>query len=122
MNKRDMKKFEKLLFAERDKLSVGIRKFEEDTLYQPASDNTADFSSYAEVGTDNFERQTALNIASGESALLQDVNDALQRIKDGNYGKCEGCEVDIPRKRLEAFPSARYCVECKSKLERDGTI
>ena len=122
MNKRDMKKFEKLLFAERDKLSVGIRKFEEDTLYQPASDNTADFSSYAEVGTDNFDRETALNIASGEAERLQEVAEALERIKGGNYGTCEGCEADIPRKRLEVFPAARYCIECQSKLEKNGVL
>jgi DnaK suppressor protein len=122
MNKRDMKKFEKLLFAERDRLSVGIRKFEEDTLYQPASDNTADFTSYAEVGTDNFDRETALNIASGESERLQEVAEALGRIKDGTYGNCEECEAEIPRKRLEAFPAARHCVECKSKLEKNGVL
>ncbi|MCL4692174.1 MAG: TraR/DksA C4-type zinc finger protein [Candidatus Hydrogenedentes bacterium] len=122
MNKRDAKKFEKLLYAERDRLVSGIQRLEEETLYQPASDQTADVSSYAEVGTDNFERETALSIASGESALLQDVSDALRRIKDGKYGDCEGCEQEIPRKRLEVFPSARYCIECQTKIEKYGSL
>lgn len=123
MNKRDQKKFEKLLNAERERLTEGIRKLEKDTLYQPASDNNAsDLQSYAEVGTDNFERETALRVASGESEWLQEVTDALERIKEGTFGQCEGCAEAIPKKRLEVFPAARYCIECKSKLERDGYL
>jgi len=122
MNKRDAKKYEKLLLAERDRLVSGLQRLEEETLYQPASDQTADVSSYAEVGTDNFERETALSIASGETVLLQDVADALRRIKDGKYGDCEGCGEEILRKRLEVFPSARYCIECQSKIERYGSL
>jgi DnaK suppressor protein len=122
MNKRDAKKYEKLLHAERERLVSGIQRLEEETLYQPASDQTADVSSYAEVGTDNFERETALSIASGESALLQDVADALRRIREGNYGDCEGCEQEISRKRLEVFPSARYCIECQTKIEKYGSL
>ena len=122
MNKRDSKKFQKLLFEERDRLVQGVRQLEEDTLYQPATDNVSDISSYAEVGTDSFERETALSIAGAESRQLNEVADALQRIEEGSYGTCEGCETDIPRKRLEVFPAARYCVECQSKLERDGVI
>jgi RNA polymerase-binding protein DksA len=122
MNKRDANKFRKLLLKEGGKLSDGLKKLEADTLYQPASDNVADLSSCAEVGTDSFERETALNIACGENERLRDVADALQRINSGSYGGCEGCECEIPRKRLEVFPAARYCIECQSKLERDGVL
>jgi RNA polymerase-binding protein DksA len=122
MNKRDAKKFRKLLLEERDRLVQGVRQLEEDTLYQPATDNVSDISSYAEVGTDSFERETALSIAGAESRQLSEVAEALARIEEGSYGKCEGCEQEIPRKRLEVFPAARFCVECQSKLERDGVI
>lgn len=122
MNKRDMKKFEALLMAELAHLSEGIRKIEESTLYETSFENKGDLSSYAEVGTDNFERETALNIASGESEWLQNVKDALHRIEDRTYGKCEGCKDEIPRKRLEAFPSARYCIACQSEFEKNGVL
>jgi len=122
MNKREMKKFQKLLLAEQNRLSAGIKKLEEETLYQPATDGMADVTSYAEVGTDNFERETALNIASGESRWLDEVTDALERIEKGKYGTCEGCKVDIPKKRLEVFPAARYCITCQAKLEKEGAL
>ncbi|MBI5091468.1 MAG: TraR/DksA family transcriptional regulator [Candidatus Hydrogenedentes bacterium] len=120
MNKRDAKKFEKLLLAERDHLVASIRGIEENTLYETTSENGGDFAGFAEAGTDNFERETALHIASGESQWLQDVTDALKRITSGSYGECEGCSKDISVKRLEAFPSARFCIECQSKREKYG--
>ena len=45
---------------------------------------------FAETGTDNFNLETALNIAGTESKRLRDVMDALTRIEKGTYGICEG--------------------------------
>jgi DnaK suppressor protein len=118
MSKKDAKKFEKLLIAERDRLSGSIRNIEDASRYESGRDNSGDLSSYAESGTDNFELETALNIASGESTWLNEVTEALQRIEKGEYGTCEGCEKEIPRKRLEVFPSARFCVACQSEIEK----
>jgi len=122
MNKKEAKKFEKMLLEDLGRLSDGIRKIEESALHESVRETTGDLYSYAETGTDNFERETALNIATGESQRLRDVTDALQRIANGTYGVCEGCEEPIPKKRLEVFPAARYCIKCKSKLEKEGTL
>ncbi|HOZ49505.1 MAG TPA: TraR/DksA C4-type zinc finger protein [Candidatus Hydrogenedentes bacterium] len=122
MNRRDAKKFEKVLQAEYDRLTEGIRRIEETTRTESGGQGAGGLSSYAEVGTDNFERETALHIASGESQWLNEITDALKRIEEGSYGVCEGCGEQIPKKRLDVFPSARYCIECQSKLERGGVL
>lgn len=122
MNKRESKKFEKLLVEERRRLSQSIGSIEQDTLYESAQDSSGDLSAFAESGTDNFDRETALHIASDESQRLVEINDALQRIEDSAYGVCEGCDSEIPKKRLEVFPSARYCIECQSKIEKNGSL
>ncbi len=122
MNKRDMKKYEKLLMAERAHLSEGLRKLEKDSLYSPIGGKGDNLTNFAENGTDNFERETALNIATGENDWLSDVDDALKRIVNRSYGTCEGCNDEIGRKRLEAFPSARFCLSCQETLERDGVL
>jgi len=122
MNKKEAKKFEKQLLAELERLSEGIRKIEESALHESVRETTGDLYSYAETGTDNFERETALNIATGESQRLRDVADALKRIEEGTFGVCEGCDEPIPKKRLEVFPAARYCVKCKAKLEKEGSL
>ncbi len=47
---------------------------------------------------------------------LEQVEAALQRIKDGSYGKCALCGKDISTARLEALPHAELCIDCQ-KLE-----
>jgi RNA polymerase-binding protein DksA len=119
MNKRDMKKFEQLLLSERSRLDGSIRSIEESSRHEQGRDSGGDFASYADSGTDNFERETALNIASGESDWLSEVSEALMRVQNGSYGKCEGCTEEIPRMRLEAFPSARFCISCQQEIEKE---
>ena len=119
MNKRDSKKFEKLLLAEQEHLSRGIKRIEDDTLEGAERESGGDLTSFAEAGTDTNDRDTALRVASGESEWLREVSEALRRIERGTYGDCERCEKEIPRKRLEVFPSARHCVECQSQIEKE---
>lgn len=41
----------------------------------------------------------------------KDISEALQNIKEGDYGICEVCGTKIPEERLKANPTARRCVE-----------
>lgn len=66
----------------------------------------------ADVGTDNFEQEQTLSFMQSESGLLDMVEEALQRIKDGTYGICESCECRIPKARLSFLPYAAMCVKC----------
>jgi len=50
--------------------------------------------------------------------MLQLVEAALGRIRDGSFGECLACEGLIGLKRLEAVPWTEYCVACQDKLER----
>ena len=121
MNKSDLKKFEKLLLEERERLLKSIRNIEETTRNESGRDNGGDLASFAEKGTDSFELDTALNIASNASERLMEINEALLRIKSGAFGTCEGSGKPIPKKRLEVFPAARYTVEYQEELERERT-
>jgi DnaK suppressor protein len=106
------------LLDEREKLVGSIRRIEDASRNESGRDHGGDLSSYAESGTDNFDLETALNIASGESDRLAEIEEALARIKAGTYGICEGSGKPIPLKRLEVFPAARYTVEYQEELER----
>jgi DnaK suppressor protein len=46
---------------------------------------------------------------------LRDTEDALTKIADGSYGRCELCQGEIGAARLEAMPTARLCMACASK-------
>ncbi|HZS09175.1 MAG TPA: TraR/DksA C4-type zinc finger protein [Blastocatellia bacterium] len=56
-----------------------------------------------------------------KSDRLQHVNAALQRIDQGNYGICIKCGKEIPRKRLDAEPTALTCLDCLSAQEQNFT-
>jgi DnaK suppressor protein len=59
------------------------------------------------------EYLTLLPIESRLELKLQAVNLALEKINKGEYGKCEKCKKDIPLERLEVYPAASTCLECK---------
>jgi DnaK suppressor protein len=52
-----------------------------------------------------------------ERRLIKKVNEALARIRDGEYGYCDSCGVEIGLKRLEARPTATLCIDCKTLEE-----
>lgn len=56
--------------------------------------------------------QIATRIATTRQSLA-DTAQALRRIVEGTYGRCERCQADIPVERLEIRPHARYCVPCQ---------
>ena len=123
MTKKEAKKFEKLLLAERERVVGDLKSMRGEVLYQRVSDRPmADPNSAADVGTDSFERETALRVFGTESNELYEIDTALQRIKDGTYGICEGTGEPIPVKRLEVFPAARYTVAHQAELERAEQI
>ncbi len=118
INKKDYKYFESLLLSERKKVLQNLKNIDTSNLAEQNSGTGEDISDYAETGTDAFDIQIALSIASGESQLLQEIEDALERLKKNTFGICEMCKEPIARKRLEAIPHARYCIQCQSEYEK----
>jgi DnaK suppressor protein len=61
----------------------------------------------------------AMAKASGQrrEAMLRNIEVALKRIDDGEYGRCRACDEPINPKRLEFDPTALRCIECESKRE-----
>ena len=64
-----------------------------------------------------YEEEVNLGLLENEAELLEEVNDALDRIERGTFGRCENCERDISRERVEALPYARYCMRCARQLQ-----
>lgn len=50
---------------------------------------------------------------------MRDIEAALQRIKNGEYGVCIDCGVNVAFARLQAYPTAKRCIVCQEKRERD---
>jgi DnaK suppressor protein len=75
----------------------------------------------ADAGTDSYDRDFALSIASSEQEALFEIEEALNRIKTGCYGVCEATGKQIPPDRLEAIPWTRFIAEAERELERNNT-
>ena len=61
-----------------------------------------------------FEMEKELSLAENAANLLDQVDEALERIEGNGYGNCESCGSAIPVARLEALPYAKLCIDCAS--------
>ncbi|MEU0845278.1 TraR/DksA family transcriptional regulator [Streptomyces sp. NPDC005962] len=72
----------------------------------------------ADTGTKNITREHEMALAGNAREMLQQTERALERLDDGTYGRCENCGNAIGKARMQAFPRATLCVECKQRQER----
>ncbi|GHI96226.1 TraR/DksA family transcriptional regulator [Streptomyces olivaceus] len=72
----------------------------------------------ADTGSKNITREHELALAATAREVLTQTERALERLDAGTYGLCENCGQPIGKARMQAFPRATLCVECKQKQER----
>lgn len=124
MKKKDLDLYKKKLLEEKERLLIDLQDLDKSALHETTQEGSGDLSAYgshlADVATDTYEQEKSLNFMSNEEYLLQEIEDALSKIEDKSYGKCETCNVDVPQKRLDAEPYARLCMDCKRKEEEDN--
>lgn len=122
MRARDLETFRKILLAKRRVLAGDVNGLEKAALHNSRQDASGDLSKVpldmADIGSDNYEQEFTLGLIETEQATLQEVDEALGRIDDKSYGKCEGCGSRIPAARLRVKPHAKYCIECKRQKEK----
>lgn len=72
-------------------------------------------SNFADSSQVTAEKGEADALAASLEDALEDVQTALSKLDDDTYGICEECGSAIAPARLEAIPTARYCIDCASK-------
>ncbi|MCL6583408.1 MAG: TraR/DksA C4-type zinc finger protein [bacterium] len=65
----------------------------------------------------NQNKEIDCTLISAYNEKLKNIEHAIDRLAEGNYGSCQKCGQPIPEKRLEALPFALYCVNCQKKKE-----
>ena len=122
MDKKDGKFFKELLLKKKLELLKGIEHIANDALRTSQRDAAGDLSAYslhmADMATDNYDREFALNLAGNEQKLLHRIEDAVDKIDEGTYGLCESCNKKISKVRLKVVPYAELCVPCLEKQEK----
>ncbi|HBO43711.1 MAG TPA: molecular chaperone DnaK [Planctomycetaceae bacterium] len=74
-----------------------------------------------DAALDSVHDEISSQLAQVESQELARTENALERMRDGHYGICEGCNTNIPMARLNALPYATYCIKCQREVERSGS-
>lgn len=73
-----------------------------------------------DAALDSVQDEISSQLAEVESRELARIEVALERMRDGQYGICEGCGTNIPMARLNALPYATLCIKCQREAEREG--
>ncbi len=76
----------------------------------------------ADAAFDSSGEELSSQLAELEAKELVQVERAIRRLKQGTYGKCEGCQTKIPMARLSALPYSTLCIKCQREFERDGSV
>jgi DnaK suppressor protein len=66
----------------------------------------------------SYNRELMFSISDTERLMLLQVEDALNRLEVGTYGRCTNCGNAINPLRLDAVPWARFCIDCQELAEK----
>ena len=114
MDKKKLENFKKRLEERQQSLRKAVSRTEEDG--RIADQDTA--QDIADRAASSYTKEFLFSQSNNDRQLLQMVETALLRIREGAFGECVSCGNEINAKRLEAVPWTRYCIECQEKLEK----
>ena len=122
LTKQEIECFKDLLLIKRREIVGDVNEIHDEALKKSRLEASGDLSSMpihmADLGTDNYEQEFALELMDSERKLLRKIDEALERIHNKTYGICEGTGKPIAKARLDAKPWARYSVEYARKQEQ----
>lgn len=122
MNKTKNEIYRQRLVALRERLNGDVSHLADEALNKNQKDGSGNLSSMpihmADIGTDNYEQEFTLSLLQNAGQALEEISAALERIKEGTFGRCEECGDEVSKARLDALPYTRFCIECARKFEQ----
>ena len=114
MDKKKLESFKKRLETRQQELRRMVSRTEQDgrTIDEDSAQDIADRAA------SSYTKEFLFHQSNNDRQLLQMVENALSRIREGSFGECISCGKEINAKRLEAVPWTRHCIECQEKLEQ----
>jgi DnaK suppressor protein len=114
MDKKKLEYFKKRLETRQQELRRTVSRTEQDgrTVDEGSAQDVAD------KAANSYNKEFLFHQSNNDRQLLQMVDNALSRLREGSFGECISCGEEINAKRLEAVPWTRHCIECQEKLEQ----
>jgi len=118
----DTDRFRTVLLEERERVQKAIANLRDDhpgSLDEEVEEIAATSDNHlAETASATLDREIDYTLEENSGHVLVALDAALKRIDEGTYGTCTNCGGEIPAERLEAYPWASLCIDCKRKSER----
>ena len=114
----ELQRYKALLLAKQEEILGNVASMEHQSLLREMGELSDIPKDVTDAGTGSFEVESILGLMDSERKLLEQIDEALKRIEDGRYGICEGGGEVIPKKRLDAIPWAKYCIDCANRAEK----
>ncbi|MEA3361986.1 MAG: TraR/DksA family transcriptional regulator [Thermodesulfobacteriota bacterium] len=73
-----------------------------------------------DMSSNSYNQEVLMNLSETQRSRVRDIDAALERMDKKVYGLCMRCEEEIPARRMEVRPFSRYCVDCKTEVEKFG--
>jgi len=119
---RELNEFRQMLMDKRKQLMGDVGTLQSEAMRGSRQDSAGDLSSMpvhmADLGTDNYELEFTLGLLEGGREMLNEIDEALERVRNGTYGMCAATGKPIGKQRLRAKPWAKYCYEYTLAMER----
>jgi DnaK suppressor protein len=114
MDKKTLKTFEKQLTEKRRELQDSYK----DKLLRSGDAGADGALDSADEASANYNKEFWYSLSDADRRLMRHIDEALVLIRSGSFGECRNCGKPIQKKRLEAVPWARHCLECQDLQDR----
>ena len=118
----DTERFRELLLQERKRVESAIANLRDDhpgRIDEEVEEiGVSSDNHLAETATATLDREIDYTLEENSTRMLAQIDTALKRIDGGTYGTCASCGREIDEQRLEAYPWAELCIDCKREAER----
>ncbi|WP_163536638.1 TraR/DksA C4-type zinc finger protein [Gracilibacillus sp. YIM 98692] len=114
LNQQQMHQCERTLMERKQEITEHLKDhfgLEAEQIHESVSELSNYDNHPADTGSELFEREKDIALNEHEEQELKDINQALEAMENGHYGKCEACGVEIPAERMLAMPTTQRCIE-----------
>jgi DnaK suppressor protein len=116
MDEKRIEHYREVLLEQLRQQTEAARDNQTDAVEQAAADDGV--KDVADQSVKDVSQEIEYRLSERASQVVADIDQALLRIDEGSYGVCARCGKDIPERRLDAVPTARYDAECQSLIEQ----
>lgn len=118
-------RYRKLLLEMSDQIRRDASSIEEQTRLPTGGQSDGGLSNtpmhLADMGTDLNLQEVNSVLLENEQYLFTEIQDALDRLDKGEFGRCQACGAAIDQQRLEAIPYTKRCVQCAAEHEQSSS-